>query len=230
MPYRTGQTEYIHDGGSNVTYLTGIFQQLLPDLAEILRNTGQQALARAEWEGDFNHLGIRSVQYLSFYKAGIKQYRQEKKLEQQLHQQAKAPAFVVFPDAPARHKNEKKKELDKRMKFDPDADEVVSGYLQGYEPPGAVSFSAVILLSDRSQFVGGEVLIAKKPRHRTSVGFNGKNRLSTDPNGGEGNSDSDSTKYKEEEDGEEEDEDVYSDQEEEEEEEVILLKILTLLF
>lgn len=44
-----------------------------------------------------------------------------------------------------------------RSKFDPDADEVVSAYLMPVEPPNAVAYTAVLMLTDRSQFIGAEV-------------------------------------------------------------------------
>jgi hypothetical protein len=167
--FRTGTTEYFHDGGSNVTYLTGIFQELLPDLDQGIRAVAQKAIERADWDADMRHLGIRSVQHLSFYKAGLKEYRQDTK-RRHLQKENNAAAFVVFPDAASREQRAKEEALKAKMQFDPDADEVVSGYLQQREPAGAVAFTAVLQLSDRSQFAGGEVLISKVKHHRTIIG------------------------------------------------------------
>ena len=151
-----------------MTYLTGIFQQMLPDIEQKIRSVAQKAATYAEWDSDIMSNGIRSVQYLSFYKPGLKTYRQELK-KKLLEKEDNAVAFVVYPDGDSRQKLQQKATL--RQTVDPDSDEVVSGYLQqDREPVGAVTFSVVLSLSDRSQFAGGEVLIAKTKEQRTTIG------------------------------------------------------------
>jgi hypothetical protein len=206
--FRTNYIESFHDGGSNVTYLTGIFQQLLPDVERSIRTIAQKAIAQADWSGDMSQLGIRSVQHLSFYKPGLKAHRQEKKL-QQLQKEESQPAFVIHPSHESVTDRAKKAEIQKRMQVDPDADEVVSGYLQQWEPVGAVAFSAVISLSDRSQFAGGEVLVSRVSRQRTTIRPGAQRDQKRSSDAGEEES--------EEllEDDEEVDEDVYSDVEQE---------------
>jgi hypothetical protein len=206
---RTNYIESFHDGGSNVTYLTGIFQKLLPDIERSIRTIAQKAIAQADWSGDISKLGIRSVQHLSFYKPGLKAHRQEKKL-QQLKKEESQPAFVIHPSHESVADRAKKAEIQKRMQVDPDADEVVSGYLQQWEPVGAVAFSAVIALSDRSQFVGGEVLVSRVSRQRTTI-RPGAQRGQTKADGA-GEEESDDAA---DEQDEEADEDVYSDVEQE---------------
>lgn len=135
-----------------------------------VRTIAQKAIERAGWEGDMSQYGIRSVQYLSFFKEGLKEYRQEQK-RLQLEREEKGAAFVVYPDAQTREQQQKEAALRAKMKYDPDADEVVGGYLQpDWEPAGAVAFTAVLQLSDRSQFLGGEVLIAKEKQQRIKIG------------------------------------------------------------
>jgi hypothetical protein len=141
--YRTNYIESFHDGGSNVTFLTGIFQKLLPDVERSIRTIAQKAIAQASWTGDMSQLGIRSVQHLSFYKPGLKAHRQEKKL-QHLKNEDNQPAFVIHPSHESIVDRAKKAEIQKRMQVDPDADEVVSGYLQQADPgvPQYPRFSA----------------------------------------------------------------------------------------
>jgi len=163
---------HFHDGGSNVTYLTGLFQTTFPELDRKIRTIGQKSIARAEWTGDLSQLGIRSVQYLSFYKPGLKAHRvaiKEKSLRKQ-----DDTAFIIFPDAES-NKRAQEEKLQKRKKvYDPDADEVVKGYLMPMEPPNAVAFTAIIQLTDRAQFAGGEVLVSKQKHHRTTISLNNK--------------------------------------------------------
>jgi len=166
--HRTNSMYHFHDGGSNVTYLTGIFQSLFPELESKVRMITQKALERAEWKGDMSQYGIRSVQYLSFYKAGLKAHRATLK-EKKESKEEKAPAFIVYPDQESREEAEKNRIKRKHSKFDPDADEVVKVHLQPAEPPNAIAFTAVIQMSDRAQFAGGDILISKKKHPRTTI-------------------------------------------------------------
>lgn len=79
LHHRTGSTTHFHDGGNNVTFLTGIFQTILPEITHTIKDVAHKAAQHAEWGGDVTHMGIRSVQYLSFYKAGLKAHREETK-------------------------------------------------------------------------------------------------------------------------------------------------------
>ena len=166
-PYRTNSMYHFHDGGSNVTYLTGIFQTMFPELESKVRIIAQKALDRAEWKGDMSHYGIRSVQYLSFYKAGLKAHRAT--LKEKTAKDDKPAAFIVYPDQDSREEAEKNRVKQKHSKFDPDADEVVKVHLQPAEPPNAIAFTAVIQMSDRAQFAGGDILISKKKHARTTI-------------------------------------------------------------
>ena len=163
-----------------MTYLTGLFQTSFPELDRKIRTIGQKAIARAEWTGDLSQLGIRSVQYLSFYKPGLKAHRVALK-EKSLHKKDDT-AFIIYPDAESTKKADEEKQRQRKTVYDPDADNVVKGYLQPIEPPNAIAFTAIIQLTDRAQFAGGEVIVSKHKHQRTTISLKGsKNQEEQDP-------------------------------------------------
>jgi hypothetical protein len=203
--------------------MTGYFQQLLPDVYKKITTLAQQSISRAGWEGNINQLGVRSVQLLSYKKPGLKAYKEKLAREREEQRAAKKQAaFVVFPDPESVRKEERRAQRLKEALYDPDADEEVANYLQPREIPGAVSFTAVVLLSDRSDWLGGEMLVTKKRHVRDAVRTDALGGGST--GGGSTSTSGDVVSEGEdgsgvEEDDDEEDKDKNEDWEDEEEEE-----------
>jgi len=134
-------------GGSNVTYLTGIFQHFLPDMRHSIRDNMRKAFKKADWVGqyDLDRLGIRSVQYLSYEKAGLKAHMEKVRARKEAKQE-KQKFFVVYPDEETRRRAQQ--EIDPN---DDDSDEAIARYLHGSEGSTIVAY---ISLSDRNNFAG----------------------------------------------------------------------------
>ena len=145
--HRSSDKHQHRHGGSNVTYLTGMFQHFLPDMRHTLRDNMQKAFRRADWADDLDRLGIRSVQYLSFEKAGLKAHMEGVRARKEAVQE-KQKFFVVYPDEESkRHTQQQQTDLNE----DGDSDEAVARYLHGSEGSTIVAY---ISLSDRNNFAG----------------------------------------------------------------------------
>lgn len=135
-----------------MTYLTGMFQHFLPDMRRTLRDNMRKAFRRADWTDDLDRLGIRSVQYLSFEKAGLKAHMEGVRARKEAAQE-KQKYFVVYPD-----EESKKRTLQQQTGLDDDeSDEAMARYLHGSEGSTIVAY---ISLSDRNNFAGTNPLIA----------------------------------------------------------------------
>lgn len=149
--FHRSSDKYQHrHGGSNVTYLTGMFQHFLPDMRHTLRDNMRKAFRRADWTDDIDRLGIRSVQYLSFEKAGLKAHMEGVRARKEAAQE-KQKYFVVYPD-----EESKRQTLQQQTGLDEDSDEAMAQYLHGSEGSTIVAY---ISLSDRNNFAGTNPLI-----------------------------------------------------------------------
>lgn len=160
------------DGQVEVQLLTGLFQQVLPDLHSHLLQTMQTAVQKAEWGPhsparqqqpqrsaveDVSLLGVRAVYFMTQRGAvELDAYREALRARADALDSTRN-SFVIFPDERAK-KEHQQKILEKLRAEDPDTDEALMPYLKGQREISGTAYTAVLLLSDRSDFAGGDVL------------------------------------------------------------------------
>jgi hypothetical protein len=133
----------IHQG--NVTYMSGIFQNLLPDIMTKLLAAASLGVEGADWKTPHaKTLGIRTVQYSAVDTA----LKMKNKAQLAKERSERVHVFSIG-DAP-------KKVVDDIV--DTDADEHVERYMR--REPDSV-YTMMVHLSSRSEYFGGVVLIGK---------------------------------------------------------------------
>lgn len=144
-------------GGSNVTHLTGIVQQALPDLHLHLLRSFSAALRHADWAEHSPAYGIRSI-YLATSTA--------LPLSEQPRQVVREEAFVVYPHGD-KEQLEREKQEALRQKREAEFSRL-RPFLNFHE---ASIYTLVLPLNSRNQFIGGDVLVqlGKLSLQQTSV-------------------------------------------------------------
>lgn len=168
-------------GGANVTFLTGIFNQVLPDLHTKVVDTASKAMKKysdmaksskkaSYWDLPFDNLGIRSIQYTSFEYKQNRMSAEEKRAwrEKARKDLANGHHHVSFGGDPVADESELSEDGELLQEddievipyqYDPQADEHLGEYLH-HDKKGR--YSVLINLSDRAHFHGGEVMVRKK--------------------------------------------------------------------
>lgn len=139
---------HILHAGSNITHLTGIFNQIFPEMREKVFNGMKEGVKSAKW-GDVSqvdYLGIRSVKFLSF-QAEIPVKSREELNNERIARIEESKYFIITP-GPMRNYS----------KYDPDADENV---LQFMTKNDENVYDATIIISDRMKFTGASILVKK---------------------------------------------------------------------
>jgi hypothetical protein len=152
-------------GGSNVTYLTGVFQHVLPDILEkIVASTIHPMNDESKhfWTAHIRSLGVRTVYVESFANVKPKMTKEERRairyakyLEDKQRTVTlgggETPAFVEDED--------EEEEEEEEYEYDEQADENVRPFMKD----SSISlYKAFVLLSDRSHFSGGEMYLARE--------------------------------------------------------------------
>jgi len=153
-------------GGSNVTYLTGVFQHLLPDIHTKIVSKAQEAARQGSkhWDVPLDTLGVRSVQFLSFENVVRRLSDAERKRLRYLERKeaSKNNAIHFPPPKEVKEDDDLEAGIEEQQQpyiFDDSADEHVLPFIRSDEDS---VYLAMVLLSDRSHFHGGEVLIRKE--------------------------------------------------------------------
>ena len=133
----------IHQG--RITYLSGIFQLLLPAILLKLKAAATHGIKGADWDTpSTNDLGIKSIQYSSVL-TGF-----EMKSKQQLAEERRTRQHIItIGDKP-------RKVYDGIL--DTHADEHVAQYMQRQLNS---TYTMIVNLSSRTEFFGGNVLVDK---------------------------------------------------------------------
>lgn len=168
-------------GGANVTYLTGIFNQVLPDVHTKIIDAASKALKKysslnkrsdkpSYWDLPFSNLGIRSIQYTSFEHKQNRMSAEEKRRwrERARKDMREGADFVTFGGYPVADEEELSEDGELLhednievipYEYDPQADEHLEEYLHS-DKKGR--YSLHINLSDRAHFHGGEMMVRKR--------------------------------------------------------------------
>lgn len=111
--------------GSNVTYMTGIFQTILPTIQQKLIVASNFGFKRNRIDDNMDNYGIRSVQYVSFEGEGIQAYKDALKARTDAAAEAARSVFII-------HSKDSHAKLTKDFddEFDPDADESMMALLE----------------------------------------------------------------------------------------------------
>lgn len=143
---------YRQHGGSNVTFLTGYFQALVPDLMKKTYEAANRGIHVAEFPHRIYDHGIRSIEFLS-YKAKSRMKTMEEIEEEYKKRELKKAGLVVTPY------QQKKIEIEEKKKqYDPEADENVVTYMSSDKH---TIYTVFVMLSSRNNFSGGEILVRK---------------------------------------------------------------------
>ncbi len=110
--------------GSNVTFMTGQFQSSLPHIHDKLIAAANYGFQRNRIDASLDSYGVRSVQYLSFEREGIEEYKANLKMKVKSEKEAKESMFIVHTHESLAEMNRKMNEL-----VDPDADEQVVHFI-----------------------------------------------------------------------------------------------------
>lgn len=166
-------------GGANVTYLTGLFHEVLPDVHARIVDAASNAMIKysnlskkvkkaSYWDLSLSNLGIRSVEYTSFeHKQSKMTLAERKKWRERAREDFRNGKVTVtlggdsIVDESELTEDGEVMEEDAEIipyKYDPQADEHLGNYLH-YDKKGRYSFH--INLSDRAHFHGGDVMIRK---------------------------------------------------------------------
>ncbi len=107
-----------------MTYMTGVFQSILPNIQQKLVNAANFGFRRNRIEDNIENYGIRSVQYVSFEAPGIQEYKDALKIRTDAAAEAARSVFVI-------HSVESHAKMTKEFEeeFDPDADESMMALL-----------------------------------------------------------------------------------------------------
>lgn len=139
-------------GGSNSTRLTGIVQEIFPNIISSLYQGLQFGFKKLEFHKG-QAFGIRSWEYLEFSKEGLAQYLEELKALRLEKEKNKAVFVIRGNDEVGAVKANEEKDTQKEKKK---LGEELKALLQGHS---SNLYHVICLFSDRSQFVGGEVFI-----------------------------------------------------------------------
>lgn len=135
-------------GGSNVTYLTGIFQSVLPDVSRNILHTVQSALKEADWAESRKVFGIRHVYFTSFEGKSLAEHQAD------LEAAKPKPAFVVLP--PEAREQQARDERQKILENRRTEEHRRSKHVQAVPD---TSYVVVLQISDRNSFIGGNLLV-----------------------------------------------------------------------
>ena len=162
LPHRN----YTH-GGSNITFLTGAFQQVLPDILEKIVACAQEPMLEARdasfWFSPIRGLGVRSVQFLSFVNIKPK-LTKEKRREIRYAKFLEAKNDVVWigkPQPDIQFVEDEDIEDEAEEWFDEHADENLVPYMSHEQNDQDSLYLTTVLLSDRYHFSGGEMYIKR---------------------------------------------------------------------
>lgn len=138
-------------GGSNVTYLTGTLQAVLPDVTKKIIDGISAGLKQSKWrETAIENLGIRTVQYV--YCRGPKRLKTAAEIQRE-KEIAIEKSKVLTIGGPAEPEDPEVVAL-----RDAQADEFVAEYMS---PADHSVYTLALLLTDRSKFMGGNIVIRK---------------------------------------------------------------------
>lgn len=150
-------------GGANVTYITGVLQEVLPEIESKIYSALTLAIKDAEWKHLHpSKLGIRSLEYLSctgeqprITKGQVERERLARKLKEEeakgsLYIGPRSPDLVAAVDRFAEQNH----------------DEVVASYLNSV--PHTV-ITAHLSMSDVDTYQGGEIAIERTSHKQTST-------------------------------------------------------------
>jgi hypothetical protein len=176
-------TLYLPSSDFNVTYLTGTFLELLPDIHSTLLTAANHGIKKAQWEVDLSNeedgeeshnseimppiesLGIRQIQLLSLEKAGLEEY--QAKLKKRAYEQRTQQAFVLHPHPSEEEFREKKNRLRAHQADGHKNDHDVFHRDQMSHPyDGSSVYTMMVILSEKEDFSGGSILVK---RHASNI-------------------------------------------------------------
>ena len=153
---------YTH-GGSNLTFLTGVFQQVLPDIhKKVLASTVKPMQDESVhfWPVSIHDLGIRSVYVESFANIKPTLTKEERRaVRYAKYQKEQENTMVLGGPAKPFVEEEEEPEEEEEYAFDEQADENVRPYMRHST---ATLYTMVLPLTDRSHFLGGEFYLASE--------------------------------------------------------------------
>ena len=173
----SGSNRYTHDA-SNITYLNGFLQMYLPHIHRSLILGAMSGIQKAEWDKansiSIQDMGIRTVQFISTngsmdeFQSKLDAIREENRLKSQV--------FSIGGPDPVTIE-EVEEEIDP---LDVETDLKASVFLSRYHSDassteedsmsveGGSEFTLMIILSNRHEFAGGEILVRKKSNRPVS--------------------------------------------------------------
>jgi len=149
---------YRQHGGSNVTYLTGYFQALVPDLVKKTYEAANRGIQIAEFPHRIYDYGIRNIEFLN-YKAKLRMKTMDEIEDEYKKKEIKKAGLVVTP-----YQQRKIEIEDRKKQYDPEADENVVTYMSSDKH---TVYTVFIMLSSRNNFSGGEILVRKHLSHNS---------------------------------------------------------------
>lgn len=167
----------------NVTYLTGTYKEILPDIHETLIKAGRHGIGRAQWEYEFSEedeeeqhngevmppldsLGIRQVKLISVDKGGVEEY--QKSLKQKQFKKRTEEAFIFHPHKTDEEFREEKRNLRAHQAEGYKKDHDVFKEKEFSHPRDESSvYMMFVMLNEKSEFSGGTILVKKHPSHIT---------------------------------------------------------------
>lgn len=166
---------YTH-GGSNITFLTGVFQKVLPEVLDKIVSSAHEPMLESKqdtggfWFSPLRGLGVRSVQFLSFVniKAKLtKEQRREIRYRKFLAEKDEL-VWIGKPRPDLEFVEDEDEEEEEEEWFDEHADENLAPYISNEQADTDSLYLATVLLSDRYHFSGGEMYI-KREREEPAV-------------------------------------------------------------
>lgn len=157
-------------GGSNITFLTGAFQQVLPEILDKIISSAHQPMLEGKqesagyWFSPLRGLGVRSVQFLSFIniKAKLtKEQRREIRYAKFLAERDEL-VWIGKPRPDLEFVEDENEEEEEEEWFDEHADENLAPYINNEQADTDSLYLATVLLSDRYHFSGGEMYIKRE--------------------------------------------------------------------
>ena len=155
---------YTH-GGSNITYLTGVFQATLPEISNKLVDCTAEPMRESQhyWMAPVQTLGVRAVYLESFANVRPKMSREERrKLRYAKYlEERNRTVWLGKPGPDVPFVEDEDEEEEEEYEYDEHADENLSPYL---DRDVDSLYKIVVLLSDRSHFSGGEIYVSRQKR------------------------------------------------------------------
>jgi hypothetical protein len=138
-------------GGSNVTRLTGIAQEVVPEVVQTIRQEVQKYLKKIGWET--KKLGIRTFEFLDFDKGGMEEHLESIR-EEKAKKERESAIFVIgggSDPAAEEAKRLEKEAMEKKKHL-----QMLALKNTLYSHTETV-YTVYCQFSDRSQFLGGEL-------------------------------------------------------------------------